>query len=216
MKKSKIAAALLIAMSTVAMSAAKADVINDVTYYFSNSGLYSGVKVADPNIFATATFHYVNSTTIELTMSALSGLDAGDYVSDWGFNLANAVTYTGASYVDGVAVTNNGISYDTNNGNPFGGKKYTLEFSFPSSNPGQLQYPSYSVYDITGTNLLPTSFVSAAVHVQGTINPSSFYAGTTTDGSGPGNGVDVPEPGTVAVLGLGMLGLAFARRRKSK
>lgn len=215
MKMSKIAAALLIAMSAVGMNAAKAAVM-DVTYYFSNAGLYSGVKLADTNVFATATFHYVNSSTIELTMSALDGLDKGDYVSDWGFNLANGATYTSASYVDGVAVTNNGISYDTKNGNPFGGNKYTLAFSFPSNNPGQLQFPNNSVYDITGTNLLPTSFVSAAVHVQGTINPSSFYAGTTTDGSGPGTGVDVPEPGTVAVLGLGMLGLALARRRKSK
>lgn len=226
MRKSRIAAALLLAMSATAMSAAKADVIpTNVTFYFSNAGFYQGAPLKDQDTFATATLHYVDANTVQLTMAALQGLDPNFYVNDWGFNLASGFTVSSMpTYMSGTEVKTTGNGSKTNydisytGTTPFGAQTYTLAFGFDTSSPGQLQFPSTSVYNIVGTGLgtnLATDFTSAAVHVQGgTI--SSFFNGSTTDGSGGGSGNPVPEPTTVAALGLGMLALAAARRRKSK
>jgi len=53
---------------------------------------------------------------------------------------------------------------------------------------------------------------------------STWNSGTPFDGfsntafalSGPnGNGQDIPEPGTLALLGVGLAALGYARRRKA-
>lgn len=224
MKKTTVAAALLLVLSSVAMTAARADVI----FYFSNSGVYNGPALEDKNYFATATFvdgKGQDKGTVTLTMSAISGLDAGAYVNDWAFNIGNfgsGTTITNVGYVSGIKAD----SINTTGVNNFGGDKgdFDLGFSFSTKSPGQLQDGNNSVYKLTGSKLTENSFAVAnefgfynAVHVQGRADKvdSAFFQGSTTKPVDSGSGNAIPEPATVALFGLGLLGFAASRRKSA-
>lgn len=48
----------------------------------------------------------------------------------------------------------------------------------------------------------------------GTTSGGTTSGGTTSGGSS--GGTDVPEPGMLGMMGLGLVGLAYARRRKTR
>lgn len=229
MKKATAAAALVLAFSSLAMSAAHADVI---TYYYTKAGVYNGAPIDYANVFATATFSDNNEagspTTVNLTMEVFKGLDAGGYVNDWAFNIQSP--YTIGTVVAVMPTTQastiefNGKNSNKNFGGADGGS-FDLGFYFKNASPGQLAVGSTSVYKISGasgSSLLASYFFDendkglySAVHVQG-YGASSFYKGVTEQPPVIYPPAEIPEPGTVALLGLGLLGFAAARRKISK
>lgn len=224
MRKTTAAAALVLAFSSMAMSAARAEI---VTYFFADSGLYNGIGVNNTGVFATASFTDVaaangNIGYVELVMSVDSALQTHAYVNDWAFN-SDDIAFN-ADHLSGEVAKS--FKIGSNVVNNFGGTSnlndFDLGFSF-SNGDGQLAAGATSTYKLIGTGLSASSFKTAnaidifsAVHVQGYGNgTSSFYKGVTVvDTINPPS--EVPEPGTVALFGLGLLGFAAARRKAGK
>ena len=215
MKKTTAAAALFLALSSMTMAAAHAEVI----YYFSKAGLVpGGTNVATNDVFATATFtDGLINNTVNLTMQVGSNLDDHAYVNDWAFNVSSGViTDVSPTPVKGIK-----IQYGNATTPFFGiGKDYGLIFNFPTANPGEIQGGDSLTYTITGTDLTAESFsasnsngIFSAIHVQGFSQGGSGVFISGEPGLPPTGGVDLPEPGTVALLGLGLLGFAASRRK---
>jgi hypothetical protein len=193
---------------------------------FTTSGTFSGVPPGSPpptTIFATAIFDdHGGSGSVTLTMNVMNNLSAGAYVNDWYFNVSSA-PLSAINFVSGVSAStvDNGVDAFQADGDG----KYDFVFHFPTANPGELAQGNSSVYDLTGGGITASSFNSlsapaggagpfiSAVHIQGyTVNgadQSAWIAG------GPGGRIiEVPEPGTLAILGLGLFGIAATRRRR--
>lgn len=218
MNKHTALTAFLLAMSSMTMSAANADVI----FYFGKTGFYNGTVINDPNTFASATFKNISANNVSLTMKVLPGLDAGGYVNDWAFNINPSITSLTRSFLSGTRADS--IEFGSNTVNNFGGANggdFDLAFHFNTRNPGQLAVNGTSVYNLSGAGLTESSFsfvndkgLYSAVKVQGYGNSSEYKSGSPTDNPVPPS--SIPEPTTVALLGLGLLGFAASRRAVTK
>jgi hypothetical protein len=186
---------------------------------FTTAGAFSGTAPGSPGsntIFATAIFDDHNSSgSVTLTMNVLNNLSAGAYVNDWYFNVASAPLGS-INFVSGTAASTVENGTDAYKADGTGGN-FDFAFHFPTNNPGELAQGHTSVYTLTDAGITANSFNTvsvpapdgggylSALHVQGYGN-SVWIAGDP--------GTQVPEPATVALLGLGLFALGAARRRK--
>lgn len=226
-KKSRLAVALtaLSLLSTVGTAQATVFEID-----FKTSGAFSGTAPGSPGpntVFATAIFDdHGGSGSVTLTMNVLSNLSSGAYVNDWYFNVSSA-PLGGITFVSGVQASASPTPVE-NGSNAFKadgtGGYFDFAFHFKPSNPGELGQGHTSVYTLTGAGITANSFNSvsvpgpgggylSALHVQGYGN-SVWIAGTQGDPGG-GGGAQIPEPATLALIGLGLFGVAATRRRRT-
>ncbi len=224
----------VLAMSLIPMTV-QATVIFDMSLIFSSSGTPAG----SPGTIVRATFddtvgdlNFDGFSDIKLTLAdvALGATEFVDGITNnaggagWFFNVADetklaALVFAslGGNAADGIVKIANQFKAD-------GDGKYDIKFAWNSGAGGPFSQGESATYRISlpNTNLLASFFdvdsqpaqggfgpFKSAVHIQGISGGGSAWVA-------PGDGVPIPEPSTLLLLGTGLLGLVAISRKRMK
>ena len=217
MKKILTAAIVLFGIVALTLPAYAAPITFNYSSEFSG-----GTAPAGTSPWITATFESISATQVKLTFSG-ANLVGSEKVGEWDFNFNPTKTLANLAiaYVSGTAA--NSVSKGVNAYKADGDGYYDIEFSFPTSGD-TFGAGDLAVYTLTlAAGLVPEDFkflsdpsggagpFYSAAHVQsiGTAGGSGWVSGD------PSTGVLVPEPVTMILLGLGLLGVGIAVRKRS-
>ncbi len=231
------AAALMLA---AAMPVAKADVVYQFTNPAYSGADVPGLSTSD--VFAKATFSQAGAGWVQLRLDVFSNLANPMSIDEWYFNFggdASQLSFSNAGIGGSVAPS----SFQKGNEccAADGTGKYDFVVNFLEQS-GELDGNSFAVVNIMMTGLTLDMIgdalsspngqgngagggFGAAIHVQQianglsgwfvsncTVNPQTGHCGDGDDGGGGSN--EAPEPASLAILGVGLLGLAAMRRRR--
>ncbi len=192
---------------------------------------------ADIGSFATYTFG--------VTFQGTPAVTAGDTLTITGNNGINlfgteelagvsgfTTDVTGLSLVIGTGNVNNGQAFssdfdrsqvtDPAESNGAGGQTGTLTFTVGGTTQAGLGPASGSTQSVTLTGLLSATdgggfygLEAGSWSFAGTFDPATGSGSGSFTVSVPPNPIDVSEPAVLALAGIGLLGLAIARRRRA-
>ncbi len=214
------ACSLLCALSSLVSAAAASSATLTLGLSIEFSG---GVAPAGATPWLVAEFDdsFGGPNTVRLTLSApnLTGGASGESVEVWMFNFDPALdptllTFTAVSNGDSVP---NAISSGVDAFMADGDGRFDIQFDFPpppGSDAARFTDGETVVYDLTYVSPIDVGsfdFFSLGSAGNGTFQSAAHVLGT---GGGEASGwVGTPEPGTALLLGFGLVGLAYRRRR---
>lgn len=201
-------ALILAAVATVAFSASSASAVT-----FNLSSVYTGATPGGTAPWVTVNITDVAANKVNISVSHNATSVAGQFISDLYLNLNPFVASVTVSNEVNANKRNGAIGLSLDGINGAAGNVFDMNISFVTSNSGggvnRLKPGEVWSADLTGAGLAASNFLAlnnkgneVGAHLQGI--PGGLSSHITT----------VPEPGTIAALGLGAV--ALIRRRKSK
>ena len=190
--------ALLLASSFFATSA-NATIVFDVAFDFDGLGPFSSNSNMNDPIVGRGTLTFDGpATTGVYSFDTISGLEFELY--DETFDLTNIVTDMNKYEVQLNVIRNGDTLYATF----IGQDQYNAALSFAE---GSMSFVATEAGDENSVNLDGTNLARAYFT---TVSGLGFTSGTYQMTA------QVPEPGTIALFGFGLIGIVFARKRLSK
>lgn len=204
MKRLIRASALLVVMSVAGASQALT---------FNLSAIYTGATPGGTAPWATVTITDVAANKVNLRIDHNASSAAGQFISNLYLNLDPFVGSMAISNEVNSNKRNGALGLSLNGINGAAGNQFDMSVSFNTSNSNgganRLKPGEFWSADLTGTGLAAANFNS--------VDNNGLYVGAHLQGISGGLSshiTQVPEPGTIAALGLGAM--AFLRRRRAK